>query len=72
MLLIVFQALPNVSIYICMHVSVCMFACCQFHAAAGYEHVETPVSYGPTMSSTPLVPHSHTPPLHYMTPSVCW
>lgn len=42
-----------------------------FHAAAGYERVETPVSFGPRMSSTPLVPHSHTPPLHYMTPSVC-
>ena len=41
-----------------------------FNAAAGYERVETPLLYGPCMSSTPLLPHSHTPPLHYMTPSV--
>ena len=40
-------------------------------AAAGYEHVDSPLPFGLCISSTPLVPRSHTTPLHYMTPSVC-
>ena len=42
-----------------------------FNTAAGYERVETPLPYGSCITSTPVVPHSHTPPIHYMTPSVC-
>ena len=76
-LFIICKCFSHVHVYVCLHAANLRYYVfdifIHFHAAAGYEHVETPVSFGPRMSSTPVVhvPHSHTSPLHYMTPSVC-
>ena len=41
-----------------------------FPSAPGYVTVDTPVPFGSTVTSTPLLSHSHTSPLTFMTPTV--